>query len=524
MSGVAGDSSTITTLEEIIRSYGESQPDKPLAVFERKISTYGEVHSRSNRIAAGLARYGVREGTRVGLIAKNRPEVFEILFATRKLGAVMVPVNWRLSPAEIGYVLENSGAEIVFAGSEFLDAVGLVRDSVPALRHVVCLDPGTDRPSYDDFLSEYPDLDPGHMSGPEDVALQLYSSGTTGHPKGVLLANRSVFAFYRNAERWISHDPCGVHLNCLPLFHVGGINWSLQALAQGAQVVSMRDFDPDAALAAIEEFGVTHLMTVPTVVQVLLSRPRARSTDFSSVKVVIYGGSPIPEKVLKDAISTFGNVMYGLYGMTEMSFGATLLTPAEHVDPDHPERLLSVGRPFADTELKVVDPATGTEASDGEQGELWFRSPQLAVGYWGLPDETAQTFRSDGWYRTGDIGRQIDGYYYVTDRLKDMIISGGENIYPAEIERALLECADVTDAAVFAVPDDHWGETPRAEVVLVPGSQITEGELTEFLRGRLAHYKCPKHFGFRDELPRNASGKVLRHVLRAEFANSPQPA
>jgi acyl-CoA synthetase (AMP-forming)/AMP-acid ligase II len=239
---------------------------------------------------------------------------------------------------------------------------------------------------------------------------------------------------------------------------------------------------------------------------------------------VIYGGSPIPEKVLKDAIATFGNVMYGLYGMTEMSFGATLLTPAEHVDPDHPERLLSVGRPFADTELKVVDPATGTEASDGEQGELWFRSPQLAVGYWGLPDESAQTFRSDGWYRTGDIGRQVDGYYYVTDRLKDMIISGGENIYPAEIERALLECADVADVAVFAVPDEQWGETPRAEVVLVPGSQIAEGELTEFLRGRLAHYKCPKHIGFRDELPRNASGKVLRHVLRAQFANSPQPA
>lgn len=519
-----GDSSTITTLEEIIRSYGQSQPDKPLAVFDQRISTYGEVHSRSNRIASGLARYGVREGTRVGMIAKNRVEAFEILFATRKLGAVLVPINWRLSPVEMGYILNNCRAEIVFASSEFLGAVDQVRGSLPALRHVVSIDPHADGLSYDDLLSNCPDRDPGHRSGPEDVALHLYSSGTTGHPKGVLLANRSVFAFYRNAERWISHDPSGVHLNCLPLFHVGGINWSLQALAQGAQVVSMQDFDPDAALAAIETFRVTHLMTVPTVVQVLLSRPRARTTDFSSVKVVIYGGSPIPEKVLKDAIATFGSVMYGLYGMTEMSFGATLLTPAEHVDHDHPERLLSVGRPFADTELKVVDIVTGEEASGGEQGELWFRSPQLAVGYWERPEETAETFRSDGWYRTGDIGRQVDGYYYVTDRLKDMIISGGENIYPAEIERVLLEHGDVADVAVFAVPDERWGETPRAEVVLTPGAQTTEGELIEYLRAHLAHYKCPKRIGFRPELPRNASGKILRHKLRAEFAALPQHA
>ncbi|MGH3249575.1 MAG: AMP-binding protein, partial [Trebonia sp.] len=486
---MAGDRSAITTLEEIIRSYGQSQPQAPLAVFERKVSTYGDVHSRSNRIASGLARYGVRPGTRVGLIAKNRVEAFELLFATRKVGAVLVPINWRLSPAEIGYILDNSGAEIVFASSEFLDAVAQVSDGLPALRHVVSVDPRTDGPAYDDLLSGFPDIDPGHTSGPEDVALQLYSSGTTGHPKGVLLANRSNFAFYRNADRWISHDPSGVHLNCLPLFHVGGINWSLHALAQGAQVISMRDFDPDAALAAIEEFRVTHLMTVPTVAQVLLSRPRARTTDFSSVKVVIYGGSPIPEKVLKDAIATFGNVMYGLYGMTEMSFGATLLTPAEHVDHAHPERLLSVGKPFADTELKVVDIVTGKEAGAGDEGELWFRSPQLAVGYWERPEETAQTFRSDGWYRTGDIGRQVDGYYYVTDRLKDMIISGGENIYPAEIERVLLEHREVADAAVFAVPDERWGETPRAEVVLTPGAQLTEGELIDYLRDRLAHYK-----------------------------------
>ncbi|HVW40959.1 MAG TPA: long-chain-fatty-acid--CoA ligase [Amycolatopsis sp.] len=512
------------TLEELIRSYGRTQPGKPLATFDGRTTTYGEAQSRSNRIANGLSRCGVGEGSRVALIAKSRTETFEVLFAARKVGAVFVPVNWRLSPVEMEYVLDNSRAEFVFVSDEFADTIGQIRDRLPALRHVVSIGRSTGQPSYEDWLAEYPDIDPGHVSGAEDVALQLYSSGTTGHPKGVLLANRSVFAFYRNAERWISADPDGVHLNCLPLFHVGGINWSLQAFAQGAHVVGLGDFEPDEALGLVEKLRVTHIMTVPTVIQLLLSRPVARTTDFSSVKVIIYGGSPIPEKVLKDAIATFGNVMYGLYGMTEMSFGATLLTPPEHVDPDHPERLLSVGKPFADTELKVVDPTTGAESEPGEKGELWFRSPQLAVGYWDLPDETAAAFRPDGWYRTGDIGRQVDGYFYVTDRLKDMIISGGENIYPAEIERVLLECDAVTDVVVFAVPDEQWGETPRAEVVLTPSADVSEKELLDYVRERLARYKCPKYIGFREELPRNASGKILRHKLRAEFAQPHQPA
>jgi acyl-CoA synthetase (AMP-forming)/AMP-acid ligase II len=511
----------IGTLEEIIRLRAAHRPDSPLATFDGTTVTYGEVDARSNRIARGLADRGVGEGARVAVLSTNRTEFFEVLFAARKVGAVVVPINWRLAPPEVEYVLANSEAEFLFVGGDFVDVVEPARERLPKLQHVTSLDAGVGDQSYLDWVGGAPEADLGHQSDAEDVALQLYTSGTTGHPKGVLLTNRSLFAFYRNAERWISHDPLGVHLNCLPLFHVGGINWSLQALAQGAHVVGFGDFDPDVALAAIEHHRVTHVMTVPTVIQLLLSRPLARSTDFSSVDVVVYGGSPIPEKVLKDAIDTFGDAMYGLYGMTEMSFGATLLTPAEHVDPDHPERLLSVGRPFADTELKVVDATTGQDVAPGEPGELWFRSPQLAVGYWHRPDETAQAFRSDGWYRTGDIGRQVDSYFYVTDRLKDMIISGGENIYPAEVERVLLECDSVLEAAVFAVPDERWGETPRAEVVVVPGAEVTEPELVDFVRARLAHYKCPRRIGIRTELPRNASGKLLRDRLRAEFRTQP---
>jgi acyl-CoA synthetase (AMP-forming)/AMP-acid ligase II len=506
-----------STLEDMIRSYGTSQPDKPLATFDGKTVTYGGAHKRSSQIANQLVRSGVREGSRVALLASNRTEFFEVLFAARKVGAVLVPLNWRLSPTELEYVLNDSQAEIIFVDGAFYPAVEQVRQGLKSLRHVVPLDAVTGDQSYSEWIGDAADVHPSHVSDQEAVALQLYTSGTTGYPKGVLLTNRSLFAFYRNAALWISRDPRGVHLNCLPLFHVGGINWSLQAIAQGAHVVGMKEFDPDAALELIQRLHVTHLMTVPTVIQLLLSRPLARSTDFSSIKVVIYGGSPIPERVLKDAIATFGNVMHGLYGMTEMSFGATLLVPSEHVDPEHPERLLSVGRPFEDTELKVMNAATEIEVPPGEQGELWFKSPQLGIGYWGLPEESSRTFRSDGWYRTGDIGYQVDGYFYVTDRLKDMIISGGENIYPAEIERVLLECEGVSEVVVFAVPDERWGESPRAEVVLAPGAQITESELLDFVRGRLARYKCPKQVGFRTSLPRNASGKVLRHKLRAEF-------
>lgn len=514
------DLATINTLGDIIRVHARRQPDRPLATFDDISATYGEVDTRSNRIAQKLREVGVSPGSRVAIVSTNRTEFFDVLFAVCKIGAVLLPVNWRLAPPELEYVLKDSATEVVFVGRNFVSSMQEVESAVGSLRAVVSLDAGTAYPSCDEWAAGAPDTDPGYESEAQEVVVQLYTSGTTGRPKGVLLTNRSCFAFYRNAREQISDDPEGVHLNCLPLFHVGGINWSLQGLYQGGHVVGSSEFDPDVTLGMIESLKVTHVMTVPTVIQLLLGRPAAATTDFSSVRVVIYGGSPIPERVLRQAIDTFGNVMHGLYGMTEMSFGATLLTPAEHVDPEHPERLLSVGRPFEGTDLKVVDVVTGEVTAEGEPGELWFRSPQMGSGYWNQPEESARTFTEDGWYRTGDIGRQVDGYFYVTDRLKDLIISGGENVYPAEIERALMEYDKVAEVVVFAVPHERWGESPRAEVVLVPGAEATEDELLDFVRARLARFKCPSAIGFRDELPKNASGKVLRHQLRAEFKDT----
>lgn len=258
-------------------------------------------------------------------------------------------------------------------------------------------------------------------------------------------------------------------------------------------------------------------MTVPMVIQLLLSRPSVRTTDFSSLRVICYGGSIIAEKVLLDAIKTFGCGMYGMYGSTELSFGATILTPEEHLDASRHELLRSCGRPLPGSTIKVVDPATFAELEDSKAGEIWFKSPQRGLGYWKRPEATGDKFRTDGWYRTGDVGYIQNGYIYVSDRLDDMIISGAENIYPAEVERVLLHLPQVSEAAVFGIPDAKWGESVHAAVVLSKGSTADAAALIALTRQHLAHYKCPKSIDFVEMLPRNPSGKVLRAILRAPF-------
>ncbi len=329
-----------------------------------------------------------------------------------------------------------------------------------------------------------------------------------------MLMNRSVFGFYDAAHRTFGNDPNSIHLNCLPLFLVGGINWSLQAFAHGAHVISLRDFDPDVVIREIERSKVTHLMTVPAVIQLLLSRPVVRTTDMSSLRLINYGGSSISEKVLKDAIATFGHVLHGMYGGTELSFGATLLSPAEHVDGEHPEWLRSVGRAWPGTEVKIMNPHTLDEVKEGETGEVWFKTVQRGKGYWKRPDATAETFRSDGWYRSGDLGHQVGGYIFLSDRLNDMVISGGENIYPAEIERVLGEHDGVAEVVAFGVPDPKWGEAVVAVVVRAKDASVDEETLAAYASERLAKFKRPRQILFAETLPRTRSGKVQRHVLR----------
>jgi long-chain acyl-CoA synthetase len=510
---------TIATIEDIVRIHANGRPHAPMSTIDGHSVTWSEMDERSSRIANALLAEGVRSGDRVAVIAKNCQAIFETLFALRKIGAVQVTVNWRLAPDEMRYIIVDSEATMVFVGRELADGLASVVSQLPRVRRVIAIDGENEHGflPYEPWLARAPADDPGGRSDPDAVALQLYTSGTTGRPKGVMLPNRSLFAFVRAAEALFRGSPDAVHIQALPLFHVGGMNWSLQAFARGARCVAFRDFDPDMVIGEIQHRRATHLMTVPMVIQMLLSRPTARTADFSSLQVICYGGSTIPEKVLRDAIKTFGCGMYGMYGATELSFGATILTPEEHVDAGRPELLRSCGRPLPGSVIQVVDPATLRPVPDGTPGEIWFRSPQCGLGYWKQKSATETTFRSDGWYRTGDVGHVRDGYIYLSDRLNDMIISGGENIYPAEIERVLLEHEDVAEVVAFGIPDATWGEAVHAVVVPAAGAAPVAPALIAFAHERLARYKCPRSIAFAASLPRNPSGKVQRAVLREPY-------
>ncbi len=509
----------MNTIEDIIRTHAAARPDAPMATFDDRTFSYGQVQERSNRVAQGLLAEGVGKESRVALIAKNGPAFFEVLFGARKMGAVQVAVNWRLSPDEMQYILADADAEILFAEEPFVAMAVGMRDRLPTVRKIIALDGAAVEGAepYEAWLAAQKATDTDFTSGPDDVALQLYTSGTTGRPKGAMLMNRSLFAFVDNAAKAFGHYPDGLHLNALPLFHVGGINWSLQAYAQGAHVLSFRDFDADVVLSTFDRLPITHLMTVPAVIQMLLGRPLARTVSFAALKVVVYGGSTISEKVLKDAVKTFGTGMYGMYGSTELSFGATVLTPEEHALEGRPELLLSCGRPLPGSQIRVVDPHTHADLPEGSTGEIWFHTPQRGLGYWKQPAATAETFRDDGWYRTGDLGHVEGGYLFLSDRLNDMVISGGENVYPAEVERVLSQHDDVSEVVAFGIPDAQWGEAVHAVVVRRPDAAVTTEELIAFARDRLARFKVPRTIEFAPSLPKTASGKIQREVLRAPF-------
>jgi long-chain acyl-CoA synthetase len=511
-------SQEIRTIEDIVRQHGRSRPDALIATYDGLSVTYAEMDSRSNRIGNAMRRAGIGSEDRVGIVAKNGLGLFETLFATRKIGAVQVAANWRLAPEEIAYILRDAGTRLVFVDSLFLDGLLSVKDRLPAgLQFVLLNGPSASTPLLDDWIADAGADDPGHQSGPDDVALQLYTSGTTGRPKGAMLMNRGIFAFIDAAKHIFGQDADAQHLNCLPLFHVGGINWALQAMAQGAHCIGFKDFDTNAIIRTLDEANITHLMTVPAVLQMLVETNSVHDVDYGSLRAIVYGGSTISERVLKDAIRIFGCGMYGMYGATELSFGNTLLTPAEHDFDARPELITSCGRVFKGSRIRIVDPHTLVELPEGEAGEVWIDSPQRAKGYWNQPAESAAAFLPDGWYRTGDIGALKAGYLHLSDRLNDMIVSGAENIYPAEVERVLMEHPDILEASVFSIPDDKWGEAVAAAVRLRNDSAFNERDLITFCRGKLAHFKCPKLIQGVADLPRTASGKVQRYVLREPF-------
>jgi long-chain acyl-CoA synthetase len=479
----------ITTVADIVRVHAAATGGALAYVLGDRHMTFAELDERSNRVAQGLAAAGVGAGDRVAYLDKNSLEYFEVLFGAAKLNAVLVAVNWRLAPPEAAFIVNDAAAKVLVVGEELTELLEGFEKDLTSTDLVLVVGEHARHAPYEPWLRAHPPEDPGARSEPGDVAFQYYSSGTTGVPKGVMLSNAACFASLAGSQDLLGFDDRSVSMAVMPQFHVAGGFWGLVALFLGRPSVLQREVDPVGIVELIAEHGVTHAVFVPALLQVLVGVPEIADADLSSLQCIVYGASPISEEVLVASVRTFGCDFLQAYGMTETSGGCVFLPPEDH-DPDGPNRhrLRAAGLPGPGTEVRVVD-AELAPVPVGEVGEVVVRTPQNMLGYWNQPAETQRTLVAGGWLRTGDAGYlDDDGYLYIHDRVKDMIISGGENVYPAEVENRLMAHPDVTDADVIA-----WA------------------------RQGLAHYKCPTSVEWRDELPRNPSGKILKAVLREPY-------
>ena len=503
---------------EIVRRFGRERADHPALVQGPHRLTWGELDARSSRVANALRAAGVGPQTRVGHLDKNAPEYFELLFGAAKVGAVLVDVNWRLVAREVGQILDDAEATLLVAGTEFLPvAESVVKERGTDL--VVVGEEAGGHTAYEQWLGAHEPDDPGHRAAEDEVALQLYTSGTTGLPKGVMLTHANMGTLANAVTQNWRLDGDSVSLVAMPLFHIGGSGWALAGLNQGCTCVLVRDIVPDQLLDTMEHERVTNAFLVPAVLQFLSAVPGAADRDWSALRSIAYGASPITNDALKAALRTLRCDFIQVYGLTETTGAITELPAADH-DPDGPRAYLmrSAGRPFDWVEMKIVDPATDEDLAPGEVGEVWTRSAQNMAGYWHQPDETQRVLTEDGWFKTGDAGYlDEDGYLFLTDRVKDMIVSGGENVYPAEVENVLADHPDIVEVAVIGVPNERFGEAVHAVVVPRPGASVDPDEVVEWARDKLAGFKRPRSVSVVDVLPRNPSGKILKRELREPF-------
>ncbi len=500
----------------IVGHWEATRPDAPAVSFGGSTYSWARFARRIRQNAAAQRAAGLVPGDRVAVLDLNHPSCLELTLACAQVGTANAVVNFRLAPPEIVYVINDAKARILFVGPEFAGAVAQVRDKLPTVEQVIHV--GGDADEYEAWLDAHEPDTAVHPSAPGDCFVQLYTSGTTGFPKGAMLTHSGMLAHATNVMADFSVDGDSRVQVAMPLFHVGGTSYALLAVTAGAHIVMMRLPDPAAALEMLERERITHTFYVPALMAAMLQVPGVGDRDYSSVKALSYGASPMPLPVMRGCLELFPGVMHQVYGMTEQCGVVSSLGPEDHSDPAAEHRLISAGTPIHGVEIEVRDPATGEPVPTGEPGEIWVRSAQIMGGYWGKPDATAAAVTEDGWLRSGDGGHlDADGYVYVTDRIKDMIISGGENIYPAEIERVLAEHPSVGDVAVIGVPDERWGEVPMAIVVAAPGASVDEAALLAFCREQIAAFKCPKSVDVVDELPRNPTGKILKKDLRKPY-------
>lgn len=505
-----------TFLADRVAHWAAVTPEAEAVTFLDRTWTWSQWYDRIRRLAGALSAWGIKRGDVVAFLDKNHPAGVESTFAVSLLGAANSIINFRLAADELDFVVNDCGARVLIVGAELRPAIDAIADKLTTVEHIVTITPeGGDGDDYEDLLAGAQPIDRAPDVRPDDVCVIMYSSGTTGRPKGVALTQTNLIAHTINAFHGWELDVDDKALVAMPLFHVGGTSYVQFGIHHGIPSYMTRDVD-GVALAGGILAGATRTFLVPAVLaKVLDSGPDAVKL-FGALKTYAYGAAPMPLPLLRAALEAWPNTDFmQVYGLTEVCGVITRLDPDDHRGTNE-ERLLSAGTPIPQTEVRVVDPDTLDDVEPGEQGELWFRTPQLMKGYHNRPEATAEAITGDGWFRTGDIGRVDEGgYVFVEDRLKDMIISGGENIYSLEVERVLAEHPAVLEVAVIGVPDEKWGESVKAVVALE--SPLGDGELIAFARERLAGYKCPKSVDVVEALPRNPTGKVMKKDLRKQY-------
>jgi long-chain acyl-CoA synthetase len=505
----------IRTLGDYPDYYARISPNRVALKSGGRAVTFGAFERIARQVAHFVISRQAAPGTLIGFLGKNSFDFYFALFGCAKTRAALVVLNWRLTAVELAEQVQDSETRLVFVEREleslWLDACRSLGAAAP---QAIWIDGHT---GLAEIVADQPATQPDTAVGEDDTALQLYTSGTTGRPKGVMLSHGGISRMrlcehFEPSYQWRDGDS---FLNPLPNFHLLHIGIALQCLYNGMSITVLRQFEPGAVLAAITAERPTLLTLTPTMLQILLDHPNAATTDFSSLRLTLYAGSPISLGLIKRAIAVMPCEFMQFYGSTESGGAASILRPQEH-DLNNEARLQSCGRPLPLIEFKIVD-AQDNEVADGTAGELLIRAPSITKGYWRQPEATAAVLRN-GWYRTGDIARRDpDGLYYIVDRAKDMIVSGGENIYSVEVESALSVHPAIAAVAVIGVPDERWGEAVKALVIRRAGELVDEAELIRFCRGRLAAYKVPKSVEFVERFPLVASGKISKKELRERY-------
>ncbi|WP_439620194.1 long-chain-fatty-acid--CoA ligase [Hyphomonas sp.] len=504
----------IRTLGDYPAYWSKHDPDRPMLRNASRTITFAEMDVLANQSAHWLLEQGAAEEKLIGYFGKNSFDFYIALFGCTRTRAGLVAFNWRLAPVELAVQIADSNTHLIIAERELEPLLSQAVSELNNRPAIVWID---ESDTFEARIASEARSFPPVFVQESDTAFQLYTSGTTGRPKGVMLAHHAtnmmrLCEHYEPAYKWDKDDS---FINALPNFHLLHLGIALQCLYNGVSITVERQFDPAAVLHAISTLKPTLLTLTPTMLQMLLDHPDAAKSDFSSLRLTLYAGSPISLGLIKRAIAAMPGQFMQFYGSTESGGAASILRPNEHNLEDE-AKLQSCGRPLPLIEFRIVD-QDGAEVPVGEPGELMIRTPSITKGYWRQPEVTA-SIMENGWYRSGDIARRDEeGLYYIVDRAKDMIVSGGENIYSAEVESALSTHPDVSAVAVIGVPDDKWGEAVKACVILHKDACPSEADLIAYARTRLAGYKVPKSITFMDSFPLVPSGKVSKKDLRSAW-------